>query len=181
VVPPRAARLADLADDLVLGGRRRIRQVRQGRELAVQLGFDAAELLAERLRARRHLAHPGDRVVGRIPRAAGGGDRARRLVLLGLQALHLRDELAPAAVELEDGVQAPVIAAAGQGGPGRLGICAEEPEVEQGGPGPGRGLPVALLGAGGLVLSPPEYLARNSATAWASSPTTMFSGMIAPE
>ena len=45
--------------------------------------------------------------------------------------------------------------------------------------------PVSLagdeVGRGDSSTSPPEYLARNSATTAASSPTTMFWGMIAPE
>src|SRR4051794_7010452 len=36
-------------------------------------------------------------------------------------------------------------------------------------------------GAGGVLASLPEYLARYRATACACAPVTMFSGMIAPE
>ena len=38
-----------------------------------------------------------------------------------------------------------------------------------------------MFAAGTFWDCEPEYCARNSATSWASSPTTMFSGMIAPE
>ena len=59
-----------------------------------------------------------------------------------------------------------------------LGVGADQLQVEHRRPGSGR---VFWPGRGESSASWPAYLATNSATASASSPTTMFCGMIAPE
>ena len=86
------------------------------------------------------------------------------------QLLELGQQRAPALVELERLVeQRRVHAAAGERVTRRLRVLADLPEVEHRDP------------VRPASRSLPEYLARKSATASASSPTTMFAGMIAPE
>ena len=95
---------------------------------------------------------------------------------LGLGALDLGQQLATAGVEAEQLVDLVGGAAAGQRRLDPLGIGADQLQVEHvaraTGVSPGRGEDSA---------SPPAYLAMKRATASASSPTTMFWGMIAPE
>ena len=92
-------------------------------------------------------------------------------VLLRAQLLELRQQLAPALVELR---------AAHRARPRRRG----EPAPRAPAPGSRRiSFRSSTTGRGrvaGRSRSPPEYFSRNSATAWASSPTTMLAGMIAP-
>ena len=88
--------------ELVLGalGGARVGQVRQRGEPCLQLLFDLAELLLERLGARGNLAHRRDLALALLLLSARADARAR-LVLLRAQPLELGQQRAPPRVELE--------------------------------------------------------------------------------
>ena len=172
MVAARLARLADLAQHLVLVRRGRVGQVRQRRQHGGAALLDRAQLLLELLLALREPARLGDRLGGVLAAPLQLADPLARLVLARAQLLELGQQRAAALVELERLVeQRRVDAAARQRVPRGLRVLADLPEVEH------RDLAWRL--AAGLCV--PEYLSRKSATASASSPVTMFAGMIAPE
>ena len=123
-------RLAALVEDGVLRGRGRVGQVREPRERILQLGLDAGQLLREALRAARDLAHLRDRLVGRPALALRGGDRVVRGVLLAAQRLELRQDRAPALVQLEHAVQAAVVPAARERGADHRRVTAQQLQIE---------------------------------------------------
>ena len=151
----------------------------------------AASSLARAPSAAGDLAHRA-RSPRRRPRPPAWRRRSpRRLVLLGAQRLELGQQLAPLLVEREHLVElrasAPRRASAARTASGSL---ADRLEVEHGAASlawplrRGRS-PAALarqrVGPRGCFASLPEQATTNSATFSASSPTTMFWGMIAPE
>ncbi len=180
------ARGADLAHELVVRSRRGagVRQVRQGRQRAAQLLFDAGQLPLELLHARGDGPHRRDLALA-LGRVGGRADARVGLVLLRAQALELRQQGTSGRVEsdhlLEPGNG--VFAAAGQGGTHAVGVLADALEVEHAASDASAAYLSAwvISVAGTCWASRPEYFARNSATACACSPTTMFCGMIAPE
>ena len=222
---PSSATLADLADELVLGSRRggRVGQVGQRRERRLQLLLDRARARRSSCldRAPRPRASPRSRARARRRRRRRGCARwprsARRAAPRSSGSSSRR------AVELDHASSAAAPRAAARARRGRLGVLADQPEVEQarsaGRLFAGLGFAAACAGPcrvpalarrapswsrvrppapgwlpaircrfglrdvrrGHVLCLRPEYLARNAATAWASLPTTMFSGMIAPE
>ena len=91
--------------------------------------------------------------------------------------LDTRKELAAPGVEAQELVEILGGATAGEGGASRAGILADALQVEQG----SGAYPSSPPGTGGSSTSVPECASTKRATASASSPTTMFCGMIAPE
>ena len=79
--------------------------------------------------------------------------------------------------------RAVVLAAAGERGAHAVGVLADALEVEHAASAASAAYlsDSVMFVAGTCWASRPEYFARNSATACACSPTTMFCGMIAPE
>ena len=115
--------------------------------------------------------------VGILAALLGLADLLGERLALGLGALDLGQQLAAAGVEAEQLVDLLGGAAAGQRRLDPLGIGADQLQVEH------RSRPARARcwpGRGDSSASPPAYLATKRATALASSPTTMFWGMIAP-
>ena len=111
------------------------------------------------------------------PGLLGLADLLGEGLALGLGALDLGQQLAAAGVEGEQLVDLLGGAAAGQRRLDPLGVGADQLQVEHVASALGRVSP----GRGEDSASSPAYLATKRATASASSPTTMFWGMIAPE
>jgi hypothetical protein len=165
-------RLPDRAQHLVLGlGGGEIGQVGQRREQRLQLGVGLPCLLAAGLDLGRELLEAGELVADLAALALARRDLLGGRLLLGAQRLGRLRRVAPGPVERDDAVDAlgDVAAAPGEGRPHRVGVAADQPEVQHGG-----GYPPA---ADFL----PAYSETNAATCCASGPVTMFSGMIAPE
>ena len=99
--------------------------------------------------------------------------------------LDLGQQLPAALVEAQQLVEGLGGAATGQRSPRGPGVLADAPKVEHSGAlGPAcarLGEPDPVAGRGGSPASRPAYSETNLATLIASSPTTMFWGMIAPE
>jgi hypothetical protein len=98
VVAAGAPGLAFLAQGRVLVGGGRVRGVRKRGERCLQLGVGVGELVPERFDPARDVLHRGDLRGGVAARLLGRPDRLRGDVLLGLQRLHLRPQLARAGV-----------------------------------------------------------------------------------
>src|SRR5262249_45995218 len=129
---PRRAPATHL-DVLVLGlaGRhRRVGQVRNLKQDALDPGIDALELVVERLDAVADLAPP--RLLGgRILAAALGlADRLRSLVAQGLEILALAHEPAALAVERDQRLDQLGASAVREGALHRLRILADQPDVQ---------------------------------------------------
>ena len=136
--------------------------------------------------------HPRDHLARRRrPRASRAAISSEASFWRGAAPLDLGQQLAAAGVELEQLVERLGRAAARERRPGRARVLADRSQVEH--RRAGALLPEAAAcccrtgsrsrspGFGGRSTSAPAYSATNSATASASSPTTMFCGMIAPE
>src|SRR5439155_12970680 len=170
VVATGAPGLADLAQDAVALRRLVGGHVRQRGLRVAELGLDLRQLGRELLLTRAELLHRRDRVARVLARALGRADGLAGLVLARAQLLELGQQLAAARVEREHPVERLAdarVAAPVEGGAHGVGLAADAPQVEH--------------RVGYLAALRPEYFARNSATARASRPVTMFSGMIAPE
>jgi len=129
----RPAGLADLTQHLVLVGGRGIGEVRQRQQHAGAALLDRAQLLLELLLPLGEPARLGDRLGGVPPAPLELADPLARLVLAGAKVLELREQSAPALVELERLVdQRRVDPAPRQRVARGLRVLADLPEVEDG-------------------------------------------------
>jgi hypothetical protein len=128
--------LADLAQDdrvvvrIAVGGLG-VGRVGDADGEVIAVGDDRLELALELLDPSRDLAHPRDRLLGVGSLPLRGPDRVGRLVALGPQALDLRQQLAPAGVEIEQPVQVLGGSDPLQGGPGGRRVLADAAQIEQ--------------------------------------------------
>jgi hypothetical protein len=105
MVAPGRARLAHLAQNLVLLRRRRVGRVGHSRERLLEPLLHLADLGLELLHLRRDAAHLLDRARRVVAGALGLGDLVVGRVLLRAQLLEPRQKLAPARVERQELVE----------------------------------------------------------------------------
>ena len=151
----------------------------------MKVQLDLAQLALQLLGAGGHRAHGLDLAISR-GRVALCPDPRVRLVLLGAQPLQPGEQRPPALVQLDHAVEAAgdLVAAARERRANAVGVLPDALEVEHAPPPPRRAsyfVDSVMFTAGTFCAWRPEYWARKLATACASLPRTMFSGMIAPE
>ncbi len=133
VVAAGLRRVADDAQHLVRGlGGRRVGQVRERLQQRLELGVGLPRLLPAALDVRRQRLQPVERARDVAALALAARDLLRGRLLLGAQRLGGLRRVAPAAVEIDDGVDAlgEVAATARERRPNRLGVPADQPEIQ---------------------------------------------------
>ena len=177
--------LADLSHDLVLGpfGGARMRRVGQRRERLLALLLSDARALRQLLDLRTHLLQLLLVLLHVLAALAGLRELLGLLALLRAQTLRRGGRRAPLLVLGEHLIEllAKRTVAAGERRADALGVLTDALDVKHR-PPPASYFVDSVMGVVATCCAwRPEYLARNAATARASSPSTTFSGMIAPE